>query len=367
MEIEKDALVFDDTNENLEYTGERYVPKGTSDEMTIEHTQRYLFAKEFANNKIILDAACGEGYGSHILSKEANKIYAIDIDKETINKARKKYQQDNIEFISSSIERLPFGDEMFDLSISFETIEHVNENIQKSFLEEVNRTLKKDGIFIISTPNKRIYSDKVETKNPYHKKEFYRAEFQEFLGKHFEHIYMFDQHFRLGYFLNQEGKENSVEMDSINAEEARYYIAVCSHCELQIDMEKSFEVFDNSMYFELFKNCNKLYKEITILNSDFKEFRHNSKEYINHIENDIKRLQEALIKKDEDTLLLNSVITNRDKDIEELKSVITHRDRDIKELKSVIDELRNQNESLKEGIEHPIKSILKKLCKRTKI
>lgn len=361
MQIEKDELIFDDTNQNLEYTGERYVPKGTSDEMTIEHMQRYLFAKEFVKNKIILDAACGEGYGSHILNKDANKVYAIDIDDEAIADAQKKYKQDNIKYILSSIEKLPFEDKMFDLIISFETIEHVNETIQKAFLEEVNRTLKKDGIFIISTPNKRIYSDKVETKNPYHKKEFYKDEFKNFLGQHFEYIYIFNQYFRLGYFIDQEGKRSSIEMESIDAEDARYYIAVCSHRELQIDMLKSFEVFDNSMYFELFKNCNKLDNEIIKVNKDFKEFRYKSKEYVKHLENDIKDLQEAVVNNDKIIMQLNNVIENRDKVIMQLNNAIENRNTDIKGLELVVDDIRKQNELLEEIIKHPIKNIVNKV------
>lgn len=366
MQFEKDTLVFDQVDQKLEYTGERYIPQETSDEMTIEHMQRYFFAKEFVKNKIILDAACGEGYGSHVLNEEANKVYAIDLDENAIKEAQKKYREDNIQFTSSSIEKLQFKDKMFDTIVSFETIEHVTEDIQKSFLKEVSRTLKEDGVFVVSTPNKYIYTDKVGVKNPYHQKEFYQKEFLEFLSEFFEYTYVFNQYFRLGYFIDQENKTSSLNLDSIDAEDARYYIVICSHHELQIDMSKSYEVFDNSMYFELFKNCNKLDKEMITLNKDFKEFRYNSKEYINHIENDIKELNGEIIHRDKDIVQLNAAIEHRDKDIEELKSVIEHRDKDIEELKSVIEALRNHNESLIEKIEHPIKNIVEKIYNKTK-
>lgn len=344
------SIVFDCTKQGLEYTGERYVPNETSDEMTIEHMQRYLFAQEFVKQKIVLDAACGEGYGSSILNKQANKVYAIDLDEKAINEARNKYHKDNIQFCVSSIENLPFQDKMFDTIISFETIEHVKESIQQSFLKEVNRTLKDDGIFIISTPNKRIYTDKVKSKNIYHEKEFYKDEFLEFLSKYFQYTYVFNQHFRIGYFLEQEGQTTSMKLDSIDSEDARYYVVICSHNELKIDISKSYEVFNNSMYFDLIKNCNKLDRETVTLNKDFNEFRENARQYIHHLEQDIKQLKEAL--------------TYKDEDIEELKEVIAHRDSDIAELNNVIEHGKKENLTLKEIIKHPIRSKVKKILNK---
>ena len=69
--------------------------------------------------------------------------------------------------------------------VSFETIEHVGEEIQKKFLEEICRVLKPEGTLIMSTPNKAVYTDLVEGENPFHVKEFYVKEFQEFLGSRF--------------------------------------------------------------------------------------------------------------------------------------------------------------------------------------
>ena len=50
----------------MEYTGERFLPENVHNEMSIEHYQRYLFARQLVKNAIVLDAACGEGYGSNM-------------------------------------------------------------------------------------------------------------------------------------------------------------------------------------------------------------------------------------------------------------------------------------------------------------
>ena len=134
MNILKDLFVKD--VEKTNFTGERYIPEEKLDEITIEHTQRYLFAEHFIEDKVVLDAACGEGYGSHILKQKAKEVYAVDVDKEAINKAKIKYKNDNIHFLESSIASLPYSDSMFDTIVSFETIEHVDTEAQEAFLKE---------------------------------------------------------------------------------------------------------------------------------------------------------------------------------------------------------------------------------------
>ena len=50
----------------MEYTGERFVPLYNlmNDETAFEHFHRYHHALEFVKDKIALDIACGEGYGT---------------------------------------------------------------------------------------------------------------------------------------------------------------------------------------------------------------------------------------------------------------------------------------------------------------
>ena len=127
---------------SAEYTGERFLPKDCKGEMEIEHYQRYRFAAAFVEGKKVLDAACGEGYGSSILSEKAKEVTGLDISAETVENANKKYEKDNLSFRAGSVESLPFEDDSFDVVISYETIEHVTGEIQESFLKEIRRVLK---------------------------------------------------------------------------------------------------------------------------------------------------------------------------------------------------------------------------------
>ena len=106
----------------MKYTGERFIPTECTDEMAIEHYQRYQFARNITAGKIILDAACGEGYGTCLLSQDALRVVGIDIDPDTISSAKERYKRENTEFVTGSIDSLPFDDNTFDMVVSFETL-----------------------------------------------------------------------------------------------------------------------------------------------------------------------------------------------------------------------------------------------------
>lgn len=58
----------------LEFTGEFVVPNKTPYATYQEHINRYVFASNFVMNKIVLDVACGTGYGSNCLLKSAKMV-----------------------------------------------------------------------------------------------------------------------------------------------------------------------------------------------------------------------------------------------------------------------------------------------------
>lgn len=74
------------------FTGERFLPGINDIKLEIEHYQRYLSVQRLVKDKIVLDAACGEGYGSDILAKYAKKVIGIDLDNDTITRAKVKYK-----------------------------------------------------------------------------------------------------------------------------------------------------------------------------------------------------------------------------------------------------------------------------------
>lgn len=150
-----------------------------------DHLARYEFAKQYTQSKIVLDIACGDGYGSSLLAETATKVTGVDISEETINQARKKYTNVNLNFAASDALRFfENSSELFDVIVSFETIEHIAE--YKILVRQMRAHLTPGGYLILSTPNKQ-FSDWIagDTFNPYHVKEFYPKELVQLVSGEF--------------------------------------------------------------------------------------------------------------------------------------------------------------------------------------
>ncbi len=184
--------------ENLKFTmdkefreGERlYLGYGEAAEEKM-HKGRYYFAREnFNQGSVVLDAASGSGYGSEILSEKAGKVFGLEINPHSLSFARSHYLRSNIEFIQQDLNgKFPFQNEYFDAIVSFETIEHVQN--QNSLISEFNRVLKKNGVLVISSPDREVITDKAKTVNKFHIAELSKKEFIELLSRYFliEKIY----------------------------------------------------------------------------------------------------------------------------------------------------------------------------------
>jgi len=170
---------------DLEFTGERYVP-GTAGEIAHEHWHRYAFARAFVAGRRVLDAACGEGYGSALLAEAAVHVTGVDIDARTLAHARATYAgRTNVEFVEGSAARLPLRDASVDVVVSFETIEHLEAADQPRMLAEFARVLHPDGVLILSSPNRPEYSDARNHVNPFHIHELDRDELARLVDPHF--------------------------------------------------------------------------------------------------------------------------------------------------------------------------------------
>lgn len=101
--------------------------------------------QQFANTQgLMLDAGCGEGYYTAQHNAINNQVFGIDIAKEAIKKAAKKYQQ--CQFSVGTLSHLPFADENIHWLLS----------IYAPILEaEFTRVLTKGGYLLTVTPAKK--------------------------------------------------------------------------------------------------------------------------------------------------------------------------------------------------------------------
>ena len=220
----------------MKFTGERYTPSELGD-IRIEHYHRYAVAMQVVKDKIVLDLACGEGYGSALLSLVANQVIGVDISDEAIAHARTAYAaRKNLKFECSNATDTSFPNAYFDLVVSFETIEHLTE--QEEMLAEIRRVLKPEGILLISSPNRPVYSEGRNFKNEFHIKELNFSEFDSLLSPHFGQVDYYGQRLTMGTVIQPlTGSRQSYKALSDNNEEIvsqtfdlkspMYFLALC--------------------------------------------------------------------------------------------------------------------------------------------
>ncbi len=168
----------------LAFDGERVVPGKTPIYLMWAHAARYRYIEEQVRGATVLDAGCGEGYGSYHVAQYARKVIGIDCSQEDIRHAGETYVRENLAFLAQDCRQLGFRDNSFDVVCSFEVIEHFEP--ADPFLSEVRRVLRPEGKFFVSTPNKA--SRLCSVPNPFHQRDYDLAGFLRVLGRHFPRV-----------------------------------------------------------------------------------------------------------------------------------------------------------------------------------
>ncbi len=219
----------------MEFTGERFTPECVR-EIWYEHFHRYVMAGELVSGKRVLDAACGEGYGSAHLARTAKTVIGVDLSNEVISHASERYQADNLDFQLADVCNLPFEDGQFECIVSFETLEHLED--QSGLLQEFRRVLEPGGFLIISSPDKAVYTDRHQNKNEFHVRELYRDELESLLAEQFPACRLLRQKlvFHSAIWSEeanpsvafQQSKNDRISSLASPGHDPMYYIAICA-------------------------------------------------------------------------------------------------------------------------------------------
>jgi 2-polyprenyl-3-methyl-5-hydroxy-6-metoxy-1,4-benzoquinol methylase len=166
------------------YSGERQVGT-TLDAIRKDHLNRYIFAAKHitAPGALVIDAACGVGYGSFVLAQNENvaKVYALDISQEALAHAKEHFNHPNIEHALANLETQTLRLPLADYFISFETIEHLRD--ADSLFATISAQLKPGATFIGSTPNEAIMPF-LKQNFMYHTRHFRVEDLEFLLQKH---------------------------------------------------------------------------------------------------------------------------------------------------------------------------------------
>jgi SAM-dependent methyltransferase len=162
-------------------TGERTAPGIASENYWFRrHVAAYRLAAARVGGHVI-DAGCGEGYGTEILARQARIVVGLDLDQPTLAHARESYPQTH--FVRGDVSRFPF--EVADAVVCLQVLEHLED--PDGFLEACASVLRPGGTLVLSTPNRLTFPAGI---NPFHVHEFDPGELAALVGRRFSEVHL---------------------------------------------------------------------------------------------------------------------------------------------------------------------------------
>lgn len=110
---------------------------------------------------VVLDLACGIGRTCRWVAPKIRQYVGVDFIPQMIEKAR-EYNKEytNARFYVNNGKTLDvFNDQMFDIVYCEIAFQHMTKPIQKSYVQEIYRVLKKRGLFYAQLPKMSFYND----------------------------------------------------------------------------------------------------------------------------------------------------------------------------------------------------------------
>jgi len=170
----------------LALTGERTLPDVPEENYWYRrHLAVYEWIAERCRGLEVVDMACGEGYGSHVLARRAARVTGVDANPEAHQHARLRYSRPGVRFVRDVIEGY---DEPCDALVFLQTIEHVQN--PGEVLAHLRDMLRPGGSAYVSTPNVLTLAPEgaVRSGNPWHVHEYRAEEFRELCATHFDSV-----------------------------------------------------------------------------------------------------------------------------------------------------------------------------------
>jgi SAM-dependent methyltransferase len=182
----------------MKQTTERHSPERVRsiEELIIHlmHLYAYSLVRAYSHpNHKVLEVGFGEGYGSSIVREWVREYHGVEVSPEAVAHATSKYANRQVAFHHYSGAVLPFEDGEFDLVISFQVIEHVQDTC--GYLREIRRVARKGATILIVTPNRNHrLADGERPWNRYHVREYSPAELKGLLLEELSEVELFGIH-----------------------------------------------------------------------------------------------------------------------------------------------------------------------------
>ncbi|MEA1996701.1 MAG: class I SAM-dependent methyltransferase, partial [Gemmatimonadota bacterium] len=119
------------------------------------HPDRVSLALGMVEGVDVLDLGCHLAIYSCFLAVKGHRVVGADVDRETLEIAKKKYSHPNLRIVLLDGERLDFEDNSFDCVLLLEVLEHCQD--PRGLVREIHRVLRPGGSLVLSVPNAASY------------------------------------------------------------------------------------------------------------------------------------------------------------------------------------------------------------------
>lgn len=167
----------------MRFTGER-LPEGDPHFQAdmARHLAAYLVARPYCAGRHVLDAGCGEGYGSALVAEVAASVLGVDRSAAALARAAASHAGPRVAFACVDLERLDAVRRRFDVVLNFQVLEHLAD--PRPLLRQLAAHLEPGGLLVLTTPNRPMSV----SENPYHVHEYTADELAAALAPHFAEV-----------------------------------------------------------------------------------------------------------------------------------------------------------------------------------
>ena len=152
------------------------------------HLARYMFLlRQVRPEYTILEIGCGTGYGSRLLADKAKKVIATDKASFELRNSWDAISKENLIFTDI------IPDELFDIVVSFEVVEHIPVSELSEYFSTIKSHLKSTGVVFLSTPRALPFEERSKNRQLEHIKEYEFIEFRTLLDENFKNVFIFSQ------------------------------------------------------------------------------------------------------------------------------------------------------------------------------
>jgi SAM-dependent methyltransferase len=192
------------TMESDNFTGERPGWGADFDYDEARHLAAYIYAAGLAKGRRVLDAGCGEGFGTQTLAATAADVTGVDYSADAIGFCLKRWDAPRLSFRQVDLTAPGDFTDTFDLVLNFQVVEHIDD--ATPFIEGLRERVAPGGQLMLTTPNRL----KTFSENPYHVREYTRDELAALLGNVFSKVEILGMHGNEKVSSFDRGREKAV-------------------------------------------------------------------------------------------------------------------------------------------------------------